>query len=287
MELESLKLTHLKIDNELHLSSTSARRQAAKKRLAAAGNFKGLKAEHVSKFLESRLKRLYERVKINGALTNEKIFKYLSLFTSAAMPVLADFPRKNQKTVIKKFAISTRDIVDKISDEGFLEQNHVKDVKLGIIQKSIKLIGKDKNKRAEIVDDIGIDISKVSEESQKNEAKQIRTEILNEKIIPIGLTKNPDHFSVLDFLQLPLGDKKSLEEKGDYFEEHILYLNKAVECKLFPAEKLKNILDVIPEIEKIKFKKYFQIFIRGDYKEPTFMAVISLWANNALNNLKE
>jgi hypothetical protein len=287
MKLESLDLTRIKLDDNLHLSGTSARKQAARKRMAAATNFKALKPEHVSKFLENRLKRLYERVKINGALTNEKIFKYLSLFTSASIPVLGDFPRKNQKMVIKKFATSTRDIVDKISDEGFLEQKQVQDVKLGIIQKSIKLIDQDKNKRAEIVDDIGIDISKVSEESQKNETKIIKTEILNEKIIPIGLSKNPEFFTVWDFLQLPLGEKKSMIKEEDYFKEHILYLNKAVESKLFPANKLKTILDIIPEIKKIKFKKYFQTFIQDDYKEPTFMAVISLWANNALKNLKE
>ena len=108
MKLESLDLTRIKLDDNLHLSGTSARKQAARKRMAAATNFKALKPEHVSKFLENRLKRLYERVKINGALTNDKIFKYLSLFTSAAIPVLGDFPRKNQKTVIKKFATSTR-----------------------------------------------------------------------------------------------------------------------------------------------------------------------------------
>ena len=80
MKLESLDLTRIKLDDNLHLSGTSARKQAARRRRAAAANFKRLKPEHVSKFLENRLKRLYERVKINGALTNDKIFKYLSIW---------------------------------------------------------------------------------------------------------------------------------------------------------------------------------------------------------------
>ncbi|MBT4289495.1 MAG: hypothetical protein HOD92_19395 [Deltaproteobacteria bacterium] len=287
MEFESLKLTKVKLQDKIHLTSISSRQKAAKKKLATRGKDKGLKSDQVSKFLENRLKRLYERVKINGALTNDKVSEYLSMFTSAAIPVLGDISSKNQEKIIKNFATTTKDIVDKISGEGFLEPKRLIGVKLGISRKSRRLIDQNKAKRAEIVDDIGIDISKVSEEAEKNVAKKISTEILNEKIIPIGFSKKPDYLTVEEFLQLPLGERKLKDDEGNFFKEHILYLEKAVEDKLFPAKKLELIRDVVPIIEKIKFKKYFQIFVHGKFEEPTFMAVISLWANNALKNLKE
>jgi len=286
MEFESLKLTKVRLQDKVYLTSISSRQKAAKKKLVTRGNNKGLKSDQVSKFLENRLKRLYARVKINGALTNDKVSEYLSMFTIAAVPVLGDISSKNQEKVIKNFAVTTRDIVDKISGEGFLEPKRVIGVKLGISRKSRRLIDQNKTKRAEIVDDIGIDISKASEEAQEKIAKKISTEILTEKIVPIGFSKNSDYLTVGEFLQLPLGEKKLINDDKDYFKEHIRYLEKAVEDKVFPANKLKLILDVVPVIEKTKFKKYFQIFVRGNFEEPTFMAVISLWANNALKNLK-
>ena len=287
MEFESLKLTRVKIEDKVHLTSISSRQKAAKKKLATRGKNTGLKSEQVGKFLENRLKRLYERVKINGALTQDKVSEYLLMFTSAAIPVLGDISVNNQEKIIKKFATTTRDIVDKISGDGFLEPKRLIGVKLGISRKSRRLIDQNKAKRAEIVDDIGIEISKASEEAQENITKKISIKILNEKIVPIGFNKNPDHLTIGEFLQLPLGEKKLIDKDEDHFKEHILYLKKAIEDKVFPAKKFKLILEILPEIEKAKFKKYFKIFVHGNFEEPTFMAVISLWTNNALKNLKE
>ncbi len=279
-----MALKKLKISGKLLLTEYSIRQREAIRNIRANRNRVMLTQDRVADFLDKRMMRLYDRVKINGALTQNEVSDYLVMFASSAVPILGRKSIPQQKKTIRTFESNTQKIVEKIADENTLDQKDIDQCKNNISIKSQKLYDKPINVRFKIVEDIGMDLTLTHEKAQDNNELRERVDAFNEKIIPMGLMDGSSKISPLEFLKLPIGttDRK----KEHWFVQHMKYLEILAQRSQFPIVKLKKLNSLLPYAPKIKYKKYIDVFPRDKFEEAKFMAVVSLWQNNALVRLR-
>lgn len=247
---------------------------------------KALTHDKVTAFLEERLKKLYERVKKEGALTQDKIPEYLARFTAAAESVMAPIPIGSQKATIDEFTNVTVELLDEISSAGELSEEEVDKYRSDIQEKTESLQSSDIEERTNIVDEIGVTLTDASFESDKRKEEKERLEFFKKEIIPYGLDKKAKRISINDFFQFPFGDYSGPDE-DDWFAYHMRYLQLAVKENRLDKSNFVKIFNALQYIPKIKYKKYFNIFPNDQFEETTFMAVFDLWQNKAFDRLKE
>lgn len=247
---------------------------------------KALTHDKVTAFLEERLKKLYERVKKEGALTQDKIPEYLARFTAAAESVMAPIPIGSQKPTIEEFTNVTVELLDEISSEGELSEEEVDTYRTNIQEKAEALQSSDVEERTNIVDEIGVTLTDASFESDKRKEEKERQEFFKKEIIPYGLDKRAKRISINDFFKFPFGDYSGPDE-DDWFAYHMRYLQLAVKENRLDKSNFIKIFNAQQYIPRIKYKKYFNIFPNDQFEETTFMAVFDLWQNKAFDRLKE
>lgn len=257
----------------------------AKKRLIETEGKRGMTHEEVPAFLEDRLKKLYERVKIEGALTQDKIPEYLAKFAAAAEKIIGPIAPEKQELVIEEFKQATEEILEEISDEGQLSPNELAGYKSEIREKTDSLGTQNVQERTELVDEIGVTLSEASFASSKRKEEEELNAFLNKHVIPYGLDKKAKRVSVQDFFRFPFGDFNGPDEEN-WFSFHMRYLQMAVKENKLDKAVFVKIYNSLSRLPKIKYKKYFNIFPNEQFEETTFMAVYDLWQNKAFERLR-
>ena len=284
-------------DTKVVLSSESYRQQIALRRLKANEGKKMLSQDDIPRYLASRIKALYERVKIDGALTYDKVPEYLAQFAKEAGSVLSERAPGKQRKIVEKFNQSTNQILDQISEDVDIEPDKLKNYKSEIARKSVQLNSNDIGKRFEAVQDIGAKITEAATKSEKElTAKDLKPQkkksltqtelqaILNQEIIPIGFEKSASLITVGAFYGFPFG--KTPPNDDNWFEMHIRYLDDLSESNKIAEKECLLAKSVLPFLPKTKYKKYFNIYPNDKFEDSILMAVFSLYNNQAFDKLK-
>lgn len=266
-KLQDLQITPLKGSNVI-LSSESYRKKIALKRLKANEGRKMLSQDDIPRYLESRIKALYERVKMEGALTQDSIPAYLAQFAQEASTVLKERAPVKQRIIVEKFKESSKKILDQISEEIDMEPDKLQNYKDDIDRKAVQLNANEIGKRFQAVQDIGAKITEAATKSEKEltakdfapvkkqglSQTQLQA-ILSQTIIPIGFEANAPLVKISEFYEFPFG--KNPPDEENWFEIHKLYLDNLVElnkidgkkahwqnllCRICRKQNLKNIL---------------------------------------------
>ncbi len=280
--LKKLEMTTM---NTVYKTADSLRQLHANKKLAATKGARGMTHEHVTRFLEDRLKKLYERVKIEGALTYDKIPEYLKKFAVAAESVVSPIDIGKEREVAELFKASTDEILQEISERGQLTTDEIEVFQSSIDEKAEGLDSSDIDERTDIVDEIGVTLTEASFESDKRKGEKEREAFLKRNIIPYGLDKKAKRITIGEFFLFPFGDFKGPEE-DDWFNYHMRYLQLAVKKNKLDKSNFVKIFNILQYLPKIKYRKYFNIFPNDQFEETTFMAVYDLWQNKAFDKLK-
>lgn len=269
---------------KLQINRESERLSYAKNKISIIKKQKGMMThDKVTKFLADRLKRLYERVKMKGALTQDKIPKYLEQFAVAAQDILKQTTPAERKEVLEIFEESTEDILNEITGNSELPTSEVKEIKADIKEKIEALDTEDVEKQTEIVENIGITLSDASDKAESLKSEINMSEFLKQEI-SIGFDKMSPKIPLSAFFGLPLGPRKGPDEDNP-FEAQIRFLELSVENKAIGKTLLDTTLEIQPDLPKIKFKKYFNIFPKDKFEDTTLSAVYDIWKNNAIERL--
>ncbi|MFH2131832.1 MAG: hypothetical protein ABIK68_15775 [bacterium] len=269
-------------------SDTSSRLSVAKKNLEALKDRKGMMThDKVTQYLAERLKRLYERVKKTGALTQDMIPGYLAKFAQAAESFLVEVSPSRQQELIEAFEASTDEILEEITRYSSMSQEEVQVIRSGIHEKMVELDTPDLDRRTEVVEQIGLTLADVSDKvdpPQPPKGLDVTTFLKNQQV-SIGFEENAPLLSLDEFFKLPFGDRKGPPEEN-WFESHQRYLELAVEKKKLEGSVLEALPEILPQLPRQKYRKYFNIFPNGEYADPTCSAVYDIWKSSALERLK-
>ena len=244
---------------------------------------KAMTQDQVAGYLKNYMKKLYERVKVEGALTQDKIAEYLAQFANVSQEIVVDIPVERRREVIDDFKVSTNIILQTIFDEGKVPEADAGRLKAEIEEKLEELETPDLDIRIEIVSEIGDKLAEASIQSVQEEV--IDEAFLRKAIIPYGFDDYATKISAKDFFSFPFGERKGPPD-DDWFMHHMKYLNIAVENKKLEEAAFDKISKGSTKLPSIKYKKYFNIFPAEQLEETTFLAVLDLWQNKALEKLR-
>lgn len=282
------------------LTIESSRLQKAKKNLAVIKDYKGttMSQHEVADYLEERLKRLYETVKIEGALNQHNIDAYLEQFAKLTALVTQESTGTRQKQLIGTFKESTGKILNKISSDANLPPEKLEKLKGDIEENSQRLNSISPNKRIEAVENIGVSLTEASIGGEKkltmkdldraNGTIQLSADakaFLEKKIVAIGFEKNAPKISVQDFFIFPLAEAKEPEE-DTWFSAHQQYLDDLVIEKRLSKGDCSIIKSHMADLPKNRYKRYYNIYPNDTYDDTILMAVLSLFQNNAFKSIK-
>lgn len=282
---------------EVVLSAESYRQKTALKRLKANQGRKMLSQDDIPRFLEERIKALYERVKVDGALTQDMIPKYLAQFAQKASSVLKERAPGKQRQLVEDFNESTNQILDQISEDVDIDKDKLQNYKSEIERKSVQLNSPDMGKRFEAVQDIGAKLAEAATKSDKEltarDLKQPKKKsvsqaelqtVLGQEIIPIGFEENAPLITIGNFFEFPFG--KTPPKEDNWFEMHMKYLCDLEETGLITEKEHLLIKSVISLLPIVKFRKYFDIYPNNKFEDSVLMAAFSLFNNKAFDKLK-
>lgn len=267
--------------------SPAARLIAAKKNIAALKDRKGMMThDMVAKYLEERLKKIYEKVKQTGAMTQDMIPAYLAKFANSAEKFLTEVNPARKKELIEAFEESTDEILDEITRFSEMNSEEVQEIRTGIHEKFVELETDDIEKQTEVVEQIGLTLTEVSDRAAPKPDKGIDVPaLLKNEQISIGFDEKAPLVSLAEFFKLPFGDRKGPAEE-DWFAYHRRYMELAVENKKLDISILEALPVILPFLPKLKYRKYFNIFPDGEYEDPTCSAVYDIWKSSALERLR-
>ena len=181
-------------------SNRSQKRYQIKVKRSQAKNLQQKKLTHdkVSQFLQTRLTDLYKRVRKDGALTQDKITKYLSKFSETAQPLMMEISVDQQMAEIEKFKISNNEIMMDFSKDGSLSEKAINQYQNEIQQLTIQLDTPNVEKRSQLIQKIGITLADASKESDQANtpafgnkgSKQVRAKGLTEYQVTSFLKDN-------------------------------------------------------------------------------------------------
>jgi len=154
-------------------TAESLRRKKAIKLQKEKENVVSLSNQQVSSFIETRMKRLYDRIKIKGALTQDDVSGYLAKFATAAQPLFGNSTVEVQHQAIEDFRLSTANILQGIYQKGTLSKEKVYQYNK-LIQENIELLySAGQEKYDKILDQVGIIISEAENKSLKGSEEEL------------------------------------------------------------------------------------------------------------------
>lgn len=113
------------------------------------------------------------------------------------------------------------------------------------------------------------------------------SKLLKKQIIPILPDEGQPLIAVREFFTLPFAEnRKGPSEPGEWFKQHIFYLELARDDGKLSAEDLQSLMENLENFSTLEYKKYFNIVRRKRFEDTAFMAVYSLWQNNGLDKLR-
>ena len=272
------------------LKSYEAQRlQSAQKRLAEMDTSKMLNQFKVGDYLKERLAQLYERARIEGAMTKDKIPGYLAQFADSSSGVFTK--KKLTSKELAGFAAETEGLIEEIGVSGGLSAEEVAAKKENVQALTQELaVAETDEQKTEILNQIGgqlMDTNNLAEEKLPPEKKDLlRFEKLKDaQIIPVGLDPKSAVVTVGQFMSFPLGDGPAATPE-DWYNYHLSYLHILLDNHKLTQQQLDSIEAGIDRFERCSYKKYFDIFPNDKFDESVLSAVYSLWENNGLVRLK-
>jgi len=197
--------------------------------------------------------------------------------------IVLNIPVERQREVIDDFKASTNIILQTIYDQGKLSDDAADQFKTEINEKLEELETPDVNIRIEVVGEIGDKLAEASIQAVQEEV--IDEAFLGKAIIPYGFDDYSTKLSSRDFFSFPFGERKGPPE-DDWFVHHKRYLDLAVEKSKLEEAVVDKISKALSKLPVVKYKKYFNIFPGDQLEETTFLAVLDLWQNKALDKLR-
>ncbi|OGG96821.1 MAG: hypothetical protein A2527_00825 [Candidatus Lambdaproteobacteria bacterium RIFOXYD2_FULL_50_16] len=269
-------------------SYETERLEQAQAKLAALDSAKMMNQFKVNDYLKDRLAKLYERVKMEGALTQGGIAKHLEKFAYAADGLIGK-PTVTQAE-IDQFEEDAIQIVEEIAAAGDLSIEEVKQQTDAIKELAEGMKGSSADEREDLISKVGIKLMDVESIAQEKLPEEERRKIdfaklMAAEIIPIGIQPSAPKMNVADFLSFPLAKNKE-KAQANWFEYHQKYLRILIDNKRIAESKVLDIEAVLPKIPAGNFKKYFDIFPNEQLEESVLGAVYSLWENNGLLKLR-
>jgi hypothetical protein len=244
-----------------------------------------LTQDEIPAFLENYLQRLYAKAKKDGALTQDQVSQYLSQFANAARQIVIELPVAERQKAIHEFKISTDDILKDLSRQKQISHQHMETIRLEVGMKTKALDTDDLQERIQVVDQIGLVIADALSLPQKPTKPLLDEVFLKKELIPYGTDNTAKMVSVGDFFSFPFGERKGPTD-NDWFNYHIRYLDMIHQSNKISPSDFQKISEIVPLLPKVKYRKYFNIFPNDQFEETTFLAVLDLWQNKALESLK-
>lgn len=270
-------------------SYEAQRLMSAQKRLASLDTSKMLNQFKVADYLKERLSQLYERARIEGAMTKDKIPGYLAQFADASSGVFTK--KKLTPKELAGFAAETEGLIEEIGVSGGLSPEEVADKKESVQALTQELaVAETDEQKTEILNQIGgqlMDTNNLAEEKLPPEKKNlVKFEKLKDaQIIPVGLDPKSAVVTVGQFMSFPLGNGPAPSQE-DWYNYHLSYLHILLDHHKLTQQQLDSIEAGINRFERCAYKKYFDIFPNDKFDESVLSAVYSLWENNGLARLK-
>lgn len=250
---------------------------------------------HADSVIKNRLKLEAEKAKEKGAMSEQAVAAYYDELRSKLSRLTDQLAKKvilNRKelqvvkTQVKKESglaiqnIANQENLSSHEVKEYLNEIAVSTEKLGDPTSEMsdsKKVIEGINKIEEVVQDAEVH-SNFLEEGKK----EIRI-VLARDIIPLILKGKTVEITVGDFFNLPLGAN---EEDYLNFVQHFHYLDKLVSEEKFSKEDYDEIKEVSDKIQRIRYKKHFDIFKRGKFKIAALQAVYETWSTGKLHLLK-
>ncbi|MBU3917964.1 hypothetical protein KKA14_20745, partial [bacterium] len=244
-----------------------------------------LSHQQIPQFLETRLKKLHEKAKIEGVLTKGNTQEYLSKYVRSIEAMISSIEIGRQEQAIDEFKATTHEIAQHIFERGYLTAHEITGYQSDIEEKTVNISITSGEEQTEIVDDIGVTLTEASFQSDKRKEAREREAFFNKDLIPYGFDKDAKYISVNDFFSFPFGDYRGPNE-ADWFNFHLRYLEIAVKQKKLSKSDFVKISNLTKYIPKHRYKRYYNIFPNDKFEKITFMAVYNLWKNREFDNLK-
>ncbi|MCP4750855.1 MAG: hypothetical protein GY866_08180 [Proteobacteria bacterium] len=242
----------------------TVRTKAAKTKLSASQGKRGMTQDQVADYLKEYFVKMFERAKIEGAMTQDDIQPYLVRLANTAAEALARTPM--DRKIIDDFAESVAPDLKEISEKNPLTPEDIEAQTQSIRRKA--------EDHAE----------QLKEPPPSPEIPKETNDFMAGEIVPIGFEKGAPKISAETFFRFPLGPPNGPPE-NDWFAQHVRYLKSAAEISALPRPDLDKIFDLLPDLPQTKYRKYFDIFPNNDFDDAVLTVVYGLWQNNAFKHL--
>ena len=275
------------------LTPGSSRRKTAWGRLRSKGENRGMTQSQISTYLETQMKRLYEEVRKESALTCDKVDKYLKYLSRTASQTLCQGEMNEKKVVL--FSQATKPILIDIGSKQQITDSDVKKHTREITEKAKEQVGTPELEE-EIVVELAENDKEQPEDSTPGEIQNSHSDpettpkhddYLDKEIVPVGFETGAPRISIGSFLELPLSEKDKGPVEDNWFAAHIRYLELAVNRSCFQKEDLEKIKALLQEMKPIRYKSYFNIFPDKEYDDTYMMIAYSRWRNRTLVPIAE
>jgi hypothetical protein len=263
----------------LLLTPGSSRRKNAWNRLRDSLDNRGMTQAQISDYLKSQMKKVYANVRQEGALTHEKVDRYLEYLARTASQTLVQ-TKMNQEN-IDHFSQKTEPLLIDIGSKESLTESDIKKHTLEITEKA-------KEQVVEINHPQQIPASPEPEpepEVSKEPIAAVEPEFLEQEIVPVGFEEGAPKITVEAFLGLPLSTRDKGPEEDDPYQAHLKFLEMAVSKACLNGEELEKVKQAMTEVPGKRYKSYFNIFPGREYDDTKMMIVYSRWRNQTLDSL--
>ncbi len=224
----------------------------------------------INAYLEAKMKKVYTEVRIDGALTHDKVEKYLEYLARTASQTLIKVEMDKKKVLL--FSQKTKPLLVDIGTKKQLTDSDIQKHTREITEKAEDQVEEIKNPKQE--DTPAEEIEAESDPSQVS--------FLDQEIVPVGFEKGAPRISVKSFLELPITEKDLGPVEGNWFAAHIKYLEMAVKKSCFSKTDLEDVRKLLKKVPVMKYESYFNIFPDKDYEDTRMMIAYSRWRNKTL-----
>lgn len=237
----------------------------------------GMTQDQVARYLKARLLKLYENVKVEGALTHDQIADYLAAISGDIAESLAKGSMDEQR--IDGFVGQIEPEVREMSALGMLAREEKEAFQQQIRQRAETWSETHKDPQADLQEDPEIPDSV----AVAPEREVVEDPFLTREIIPVGFEKGAPLIPVGAFFRFPFASERAKDEES--FSQHLRYLEEAVSHSLLEEDKLAEIRSRLPDLPRLTYRKTYDIYPLNRFDETVLLVVFSLWRNNALENL--
>jgi len=260
-------------------------------RLRSMGNDRGMTQDQISRHLETQLKNQYQRVRKEGALTFDKVQRYLNHLARVGSETLSRSPMDQKK--IESFSEKLEPVLTDIGSKQTITESdieaHTKEVRKQAEGHLKEMTHPGPSPETKDFSS-QIELAESEEPSQQRESsvqpEMVTTpgqnDLADKEIIPIGFEQGAPRITIKEFLKFPLAKKEEGPNQDSWFKDHEKYLELALKKGCISQEDLDESKKAFESSPNIKYSKYFNIFPGNEYEDAILMQVFSQWRNKTL-----